>query len=96
MTRQVRSLLPQKISEDIWYYEQARSLMFVVRAINCVTGSYAQTIEFAVPAKKLRTSLSRMAAAQRSNGPRISSDPAQRADRKSSRVSNVAKRKKRG
>lgn len=53
------SRAPQNVSTTVWYYESKGSLLFVVESRSGL-GTYERTIQFRVPASKLRRSLARM------------------------------------
>ena len=62
-----RSLDPQDVSDQVWYYEEGRYLTFVVRAGN-IPHDVAGTVQFRVPLRMLENSLARSPRAKKSVG----------------------------
>lgn len=54
------SLNPQKVSEDIWFYENNGSLTFYVE-VQDRENRYLKTVRFTIRAARLKKSLARMA-----------------------------------
>jgi len=52
------SLKPQKISSNVWYYENLRSFTFVVAVYH--EGKFIKNIQARIPASKIERSLKRM------------------------------------
>ena len=50
---------PQRISEHVWYYEEGRSLWFVVESAHLQRTTSADTVNFKVPLSMLEKSLAR-------------------------------------
>lgn len=50
---------PQRVSENIWYYEEGRKLTFVVESARLEQGGPHGTIQFHVPLSMLEKSLAR-------------------------------------
>lgn len=54
-------LNPVTINDTVWYYEDHKSLHFIVECCD-EEGNYHRTLSFHVPARKLKASLRRMGA----------------------------------
>lgn len=67
-----RSLEPQQLSENDWYYEK-RGQLLLVHQVHTKDGSYVQTDQVKIPWRKIETSLKRVKAAKRRRAAKVQS-----------------------